>query len=390
MKLSNRLALLALLLLLPLALCAQKKQIQTARDQVKSGKDLAKAVASMQGLLSDSANRQNPRIWLVLCDALKAQYEQSNERLYLKQATDTTTIFSLTMRLFETLSAFDSLDVRPDSKGRVRAEHRERHAAFLHSIRPNLFNGGVFYTRKRQYADAYRFYETYIQSQNWPIFTGYDYADRDPLLPHAAYWAMYCAYKLGSADQIIRYQDLAERDTSMLNFVRQYQAEAYLLQGDSTRYVEALRDGFDRYPNFSFFYPRLIAYYERHGDHDSSLVVADRALEADSTSLPVDEGIDTPQPGPLRRLHRDLQETAGAERLAGGRPFLYRTGLLQPGHRLGHRGAAAPRETAGDHEALQGGAALPGALPGLGPRPAKPLAPAALHDLSEAQYGGGV
>lgn len=52
MKLSNRLALLALLLLLPLALCAQKKQIQTARDQVKSGKDLAKAVASMQGLLS--------------------------------------------------------------------------------------------------------------------------------------------------------------------------------------------------------------------------------------------------------------------------------------------------------------------------------------------------
>ena len=183
MKLSNRLALLALLLLLPLVLCAQKKQIQTARDQVKSGKDLAKAVASMQGLLSDSANRQNPRIWLVLCDALKAQYEQSNERLYLKQATDTTTIFSLTMRLFETLSAFDSLDVRPDSKGRVRAEHRERHAAFLHSIRPNLFNGGVFYTRKRQYAEAYRFYETYIQSQDWPIFTGYDYADRDPLLP---------------------------------------------------------------------------------------------------------------------------------------------------------------------------------------------------------------
>ena len=285
MKLSNRLALLALLLLLPLALCAQKKQIQTARDQVKSGKDLAKAVASMQGLLSDSANRQNPRIWLVLCDALKAQYEQSNERLYLKQATDTTTIFSLTMRLFETLSAFDSLDVRPDSKGRVRAEHRERHAAFLHSIRPNLFNGGVFYTRKRQYADAYRFYETYIRSKDWPIFTGYDYADRDPLLPHAAYWAMYCGYKLGSADQIIRYQDLAERDTSMLNFVRQYQAEAYLLQGDSTRYVEALRDGFDRYPNFSFFYPRLIAYYERHGDHDSSLVVADRALEADSTSV---------------------------------------------------------------------------------------------------------
>ena len=170
----------------------------------------------MQGLLSDSANRQNPRIWLVLCDALKAQYEQSNERLYLKQATDTTTIFSLTMRLFETLSAFDSLDVRPDSKGRG-ARRAQGAPCGLPPLDPApiLFNGGVFYTRKRQYADAYRFYETYIQSQDWPIFTGYDYADRDPLLPHAAYWAMYCGYKLGSADEYaIRYQDLAERDTS--------------------------------------------------------------------------------------------------------------------------------------------------------------------------------
>ncbi|EJW95643.1 secreted protein, partial [gut metagenome] len=76
MKLLNRLSLLGLLLLLPLTLCAQKKQIQVARDQVKAGKELAKVVASMQGLLSDSANRQNPRIWLVLCDALKVQYEQ--------------------------------------------------------------------------------------------------------------------------------------------------------------------------------------------------------------------------------------------------------------------------------------------------------------------------
>ena len=221
----------------------------------------------------------------MLCDALKAQYEQSNERLYLKQATDTTTIFSLTMRLFETLSAFDSLDVRPDSKGRVRAEHRERHAAFLHSIRPNLFNGGVFYTRKRQYAEAYRFYETYIRARTGPSSeaTTMRTATRCCLMPPTGRCTV--ATNWGAADQIIRYQDLAERDTSMLNFVRQYQAEAYLLQGDSTRYVEALRDGFDRYPNFSFFYPRLIAYYERHGDHDSSLVVADRALEADSTSV---------------------------------------------------------------------------------------------------------
>lgn len=285
MKLRYRLFFLLLAFLLPWSLCAQKKQIQAARDQVKSGKELGKAISSMQGLLNDSANRHNPRIWMVLCDALKAQYEQDNERLYLKQGADTTALFSLTMRLYETLSAYDSIESQPHSKGRRFAEHRERNAAFLHSIRPNLFNGGVFYTRKQQYEVAYRFYETYIQSAAWPIFTGYDYSEKDPLLPHAAYWTMYCGYKSGSAERIIRYQRLAERDTSMLNFVRQYQAEAFLLQKDTVRYVNALRDGFRRYPNFSFFYPRLIAYYEHNGLHDSSLVVTNRALEVDSTSV---------------------------------------------------------------------------------------------------------
>lgn len=274
-----------LLLLLPAPVWSQKKQIQAARDQVKSGKDLTKAVASMEGLLNDSTNRRNPRIWTVLFDALTAQYEQGNERLYLKQPYDTTALFSVTKRLFETMAAFDSIDAQPDAKGRVRLESRARHAAMLHSIRANLFNGGVFYTRKRQYGEAYSFYDTYIRSASWPLFSGYGYDTADPLMPHAAYWAMYCGYKLGEPERIIRYQDLAERDTSMLNFVRQYQAEAFLLQKDTARYVDALRDGFYRYPNFSFFYPRLIAYYERHGRHDSALVVADRALEADSTSV---------------------------------------------------------------------------------------------------------
>ena len=45
---------------------------------------------------------------------------------------------------------------------------------------------------------------------------------------------MYCGYKLGDADKIMLFKDIAERDTSMLNFVRQYEAEAYLLKKDTT------------------------------------------------------------------------------------------------------------------------------------------------------------
>ncbi len=270
--------------LLPMQMVGQKKQIQTAADQVKSGKDLDKAITSMQGLLKDSANRQNVKIWNVLIDAYTKQYEQGNEKLYLKEKYDTAALFNTTMNLFQSMSSLDTIETRPNKQGQVRLKYREDHARYLNSIRPNLFSGGVYFTRNKQYEKAFAFYNEYILSSDWPLFSSYNYREKDPLIPHAAYWAMYCGYKMGSSDCIIKYQELAERDTSMLNFVRQYQAEAYLLRKDTAHYVQALLDGFNRYPNFAYFYPRLIDYYESNDNHVEALKVADRAMEADSTS----------------------------------------------------------------------------------------------------------
>ena len=80
---------------LPSVMQAQKKEITAARDQVKAGKDLNKAQASMEKLLKDSANQGNKKIWVTLFDAVRKQYEQGNEKLYLKQKYDTAQLFHL-------------------------------------------------------------------------------------------------------------------------------------------------------------------------------------------------------------------------------------------------------------------------------------------------------
>lgn len=43
----------------------------------------------MRGLLADSANRRNVKIYLTLAEAVRAQYEEANEKLYLKEGYDT-------------------------------------------------------------------------------------------------------------------------------------------------------------------------------------------------------------------------------------------------------------------------------------------------------------
>lgn len=265
---------------------AQKKQLNAARDLIKSGKNLDKAEQSMSTLLKDSTYRQNKNIWLTLHNALVGQYMQGNEKLYLKQKYDTASLFNITKRLFETDEAFDSLFSKPEGKTGISTNKwRERHATFLHTIRPNLFNGGVYYVNKHKYQQAYDFFAHYLRCDSLPMFAQYQYSKTDTLRYTAAYWAMYSGYKLKDINKTLRYSTLAEKSRSMLSFVRQYEAATYLLQKDTARYVWALTSGFYNFPKFSYFFPRLVEYYSKKEAYDSALVIIRHALNYDSTDV---------------------------------------------------------------------------------------------------------
>ena len=99
---------------------AQKKDISSAKDMVKNNRDLSKAEMMMRTLLNDSNNRENTKIWDVLFDAVKKQYDNGNEQLYLKNKYDTTQLFVNARKMFEVYAAFDSIDARPNSHGQSR------------------------------------------------------------------------------------------------------------------------------------------------------------------------------------------------------------------------------------------------------------------------------
>lgn len=273
---------LSLLAILPVA--AQKKEIAAARDQVKAGRDLERAEQSMSKLLNDSANRGNTKIWSVLFDALQKQYEQGNEKLYLKQRYDTASLFNIASRMFTYMEAYDSIDTRPDKNGRVRPEKRKDNAAKLNLLRPNLYNGGLYFISKQKYADAYRLLDQYIEAADLPMFKPYAYATKDKALPKAAYWAVFCGYKLKDAGKVYHHTYLALKDTTHTESMLQYLAATYSLDNDTARGLKTLIEGFEKYPKSDFFFPHLIDFYSGKKDWEKALQVADYALRADSTS----------------------------------------------------------------------------------------------------------
>ncbi len=266
-------------LVLSFPACAQKKEIQTAKDQVKSGKNLEQAQASMEKLLADSTMRGNKKIWAIYFDAVKKQYELGNEKLYLRQEYDTAKLFNLARQLFVVAQQLDSVEMLPGKKGKVVMEFRKSHAEYLSHIRSNLYNGGLWFVRKQNYAEAYKLFDCYIGCASQPMFLQYDYSQKDKFLPTAAYYAVYAGYKMKDTKATLHHSYEALKDSLHYNYMLQYLAETYKLEGDTVRYVASLKEGFRRVPRFPYFFPRLVEHYVDNNQLDSAMLVVDEALK---------------------------------------------------------------------------------------------------------------
>ena len=261
-----------------------RQDLSQARTILKSGRGGDQAERLMTDLLKDSVNREDKRIYAVWYDAVLMQYLAVNEKLYMKQRQDTAQFLELTRRLFNVAMTLDSLDMRPDKKGRVAPEYRRDHARQLSTYRPNLFAAVTYFVRKGDYAKAYDYGETYIGTARQPLFSDLRLDSTDSRMPEVAYWTTYSGYRQQDAVRTLRYRKLALRDTSKTEFTLQYMAEARRLLKDDSLYMETLRMGFSHNPTNTYFFPRLMDYYTAHGDNEAALDVVDRALEADGSS----------------------------------------------------------------------------------------------------------
>jgi hypothetical protein len=261
---------------------AQRKQIGEAKTILLRGKDFTKAEKLMTDLLKDSANQENTRIYDIWLQAVEKQYAQLNEKMYMKQKVDTAQLFTLTKRLFTIAERLDSLDMKPDKKGKVNPEYRKDNSQRMANYRPNLFFGGAYYIRKQDYKQAYDLFETYIDCTRQPLFMAQDLMNSDARLGEAAYWTGYCGYRMNDPVLTLRYHELARRDTARLENTLIYAAEAWKQLNDDERYQDILTEGFKLNPKSNYFFPRLLDSYTARGNYQKANMVVDQALKTDS------------------------------------------------------------------------------------------------------------
>lgn len=256
-----------------------RTDIDKAKTYIKSGKDFDKAEKLMTELLKDSANHDNIKIYATWFDAVLNQYNAANEKLYLKQKYDTAAFYNLIRHLQEVAVELDALDMRPDKKGKVRPSYRSENAQLLNALRINIYYGGTWWVRKGNYENGYNFFDDYLKAARLPLFEDYRYQRTDSLLPTAAYWATLCGFRMQNAERTLKHCQLALKDTSKAIFTMQYMCEAYKWQKNDSAYYTTLTEGYERYPEYPYFFPRLADYYAALGKYDKVLSLANRGLD---------------------------------------------------------------------------------------------------------------
>ena len=261
-----------------------RQELSQARAILKSGKNVEQAEKMMTSLLKDSANRDNKKVYATWFEAVHMQYEAINEKLYIKQRQDTTQFYSLTKRMFDIATTLDSIDMRPDKKGKVAPEYRRDNARQLMTYRPNLLYATTYFVRKGDYQKAFEYGEEYIDCARQPLFSDYKLDSTDTRIAEAAYWTTYSAYRMKDAVKTLRYRNLALADTTKLQFTLQYIAEARRWLNDDSLYVETLTKGFDLFPKNPYFFPLLLDYHTSHDNNQRALQIVNHALEANDSS----------------------------------------------------------------------------------------------------------
>ena len=162
-----------------LSLMAQKKEISQVKQMIKKSNNLNQAEQIMRNLLKDSANIHNDKVWNTLFEVLNKRYLNGNEALYLKRPCDTTQFYNNIAEMFKVAICLDSIQVKDNRPEKEINKSRDKYANMLLSTRANLFNGGVFFIRKKDYNNGFELLSLYITTAQHPIFSSNNLPQKD-------------------------------------------------------------------------------------------------------------------------------------------------------------------------------------------------------------------
>lgn len=255
--------------------------IKTVRGYLKENKYSNANDAVNKAVNEHEEARSSAYIYALQSQALQNLVLEENKKMYLNQRPDTSKYFSYIYSLYESALKCDSLDQIPDEKGRIQLKYRDVNQQRLLQFRKNLATAGKYFYQKKDYQNAYKYTDLYLDSKEAKIFDTTKgktviSAEKDSVAH--SYLAVFFAYAYNNNKGVIKYLDVALNDTSHTSQLLEVGSKSYYAIGDTISAHGLLFKGVEKFPTNEYFYLTLLKYYNDKGEYKKALQLVDSVL----------------------------------------------------------------------------------------------------------------
>lgn len=250
--------------------------------KAKNGTEALKLVSKLEG---DTTVNALPQLYDMGKEAQIVLNDVENEKLYLKQPYDTAKFFNTTWGIYDYVLKCDYKEQVQLAQSGSKMKFHKKNRQVVHQYYNNLNAGARYFYSKKNYGQAAKFLETYLDMPYQPIWGNDKSVCTSQLYISNAHLYEKCAYLSKAYQKVGRYKEVTLADTSSLRrSTLETMSLAAKALNDTVRYANLLKLGIDDYPDNDFFFSHLADFYAGRADYKAILNLADNRLRLDSVS----------------------------------------------------------------------------------------------------------
>lgn len=268
--------------------CAVSAQESVVKEAKSAKSDPVKAATILEPALVDPSTANDPETWKLAGDLQKSIYDDENMKLYLPGGqADTTKLYNSLAKMFEYYMKCDEVEQAKVKSGELKKPKlRKKLAKSLATVRPQLTNAGSDAFNKGNYADALKYFGLFVETPQNPMFEEVTEVKNDTLVPLIANYAVMAANSLNDNNAVIKYAPLGKNHKEEGWRSLMCLADAYSKgeTPDSTKWMETIKEGAEKFPTQNYFIGNLMDYYIQKGKIDEALTQINELLAKDPSS----------------------------------------------------------------------------------------------------------
>ena len=258
---------------------AQSDVVKNAKKLLDKG-DVEGTIQALQSALDAGTNEDKAAAWNLLSAAQYKKFSDiqakklENQVKQINEPVDEAAMNAAIVAALQAAMKCDEFDNMPNEKGKVKPRFRAENQKIFQNGRLNTINAGQYEYNQKNYADAFKAFALYVDSNESPLFTGIDMS-QDQYKYEVAYFASLAAYQGKDFPNVIKYAQIAAQDTAKAKDATEIlvfsKKETMKTKQDTLEYIEMLKDASAKFPADTRYSAWIGDYYLQSGNNDELL-----------------------------------------------------------------------------------------------------------------------